>query len=149
MKILVIEDSRTLRNIQRDMLHTLGYSDVLEASNAAEAMALLAEQRPDLVLVDSEMPRIDGIAIIRKVRASDKQLPIIMVSAESGRSRVLEAVRAGVSNYVLKPFTSEVLANRIRQTMTRAAAGAMNDAAVVEGAIGTEVAPLKASAAPN
>ena len=122
MKILLVDDSRTIRNIQKNTLAGMGHTDVLEAADGQEALTVLAAQRPDLMLVDWNMPNMDGIALIRKVRETDKTLPIIMVTTEAERSRVMEALKAGVNNYVVKPFTAETLGEKIQQTMAKAAA---------------------------
>lgn len=122
MKILLVDDSRTIRNIQKNTLKTLGLTDVTEAADGLEALSCLANERPDLMLVDWNMPNMDGITLIRKVRETDKALPIIMVTTEAEKSRVLEAVKAGVNNYVVKPFTAETLSEKIQQTMAKCGA---------------------------
>lgn len=119
MKILLVDDSRTIRNIQKNTLKMLGYTDVQEAADGLEALAALGKGRPDLMLVDWNMPNMDGISLIKKVRETDKALPIIMVTTEAEKSRVIEAVKAGVNNYVVKPFTAETLAGKIQQTMAK------------------------------
>ena len=119
MKILLVDDSRTIRNIQKCTLKTLGYEDVSEASDGVEALKFMATCKPDLLLVDWKMPNMDGITLIRKVRETDRALPIIMCTTEAEKERVLEAVRAGVNNYVVKPFTAQTLADKINQTMTK------------------------------
>lgn len=124
MKILLVDGSRTIRNIQKNTLKTLGFTDVAEAADGLEALAAIAKERPELMLVDWNMPNMDGITLIRKVRESDKGLPIIMVTTESEKSRVMEAVKAGVNNYVVKPFTAETLADKIKQTITKMSAAA-------------------------
>ncbi len=122
MKILLVDDSRTIRNIQKNTLKTLGHTDITEAADGIEALACLAKERPELMLVDWNMPNMDGITLIKKVRETDKALPIIMVTTEAEKSRVLEAVKAGVNNYVVKPFTAETLSEKIEQTMAKLAA---------------------------
>lgn len=125
MKILLVDDSRTIRNIQKGTLKTLGYEDVIEASDGLDALRVMGETKPDLMLVDWNMPNMDGISLIRKVRETDRSLPIIMCTTEAEKSRVLEAVKAGVNNYVVKPFTAQTLAEKINQTMAKMkAAGA-------------------------
>jgi len=121
MKILLVDDSRTIRNIQKNTLKTLGHTDVTEAADGLEALTCLAKETPDLMLVDWNMPNMDGITLIKKVRETDKALPIIMVTTEAEKSRVLEAVKAGVNNYVVKPFTAETLSEKIEQTMAKLA----------------------------
>lgn len=119
LKILLVDDSRTIRNIQKNTLKMLGHTDVTEAADGIEALACIARQRPDLMLVDWNMPNMDGISLIKKVRETDKKLPIIMVTTEAEKSRVLEALKAGVNNYVVKPFTAETLSEKIAQTMAK------------------------------
>lgn len=122
MKIMLVDDSRTIRNIQKGTLKMLGYDDVVEASDGVEALKIKAETPPDLMLIDWNMPNMDGITLIRKVRETDKTTPIIMCTTEAEKSRILEAVKAGVNNYVVKPFTAEVLSDRIKQTLAKAKA---------------------------
>ncbi|MGB9626528.1 MAG: response regulator [Phycisphaerae bacterium] len=124
MKILLVDDSRTIRNIQKNILAQIGQTDIQEASDGVEAMALIAKGRPDLMLVDWNMPNMDGITLVRNVRQSDKTLPIIMVTTEAEKSRVIEAIKAGVNNYVVKPFTVDALRAKIEQTIGSAAGAA-------------------------
>ena len=124
MKILLVDDSRTIRNIQKNVLKQLGHTDVVEAEDGIQALAQLQKGSPDLMLVDWNMPNMDGITLIRKVRETNKTLPIIMCTTEAEKTRVLEAIKAGVNNYVVKPFTVESLGEKINQTMSRIAAPA-------------------------
>ena len=124
MKILLVDDSRTIRSIQKNTLATMGHTDVLEAADGVEALSVLGAQRPDLVLVDWNMPKMDGITLVRRIREHDKTLPLIMVTTEAEKARVMEALKAGVSNYVVKPVTAETLSEKIDQTMSKAAAAA-------------------------
>ena len=119
MNIMLVDDSRTIRNIQKNTLAGMGYKDVDEAADGVEALAQLGKKRPDLMLVDWNMPNMDGITLIRKVREKDKDLPIIMVTTEAEKSRVMEALKAGVNNYVVKPFTADTLSEKINQTMSK------------------------------
>ena len=119
MKILLVDDSRTIRNIQKNVLSQLGYTDTLEAGDGVEALKILETVTPDLMLVDWNMPNMDGITLIKTVRKTDKTLPIIMVTTEAEKSRVLEAVKAGVNNYAVKPFTAETLSEKIKQTFAK------------------------------
>ncbi len=119
MKILLVDDSRTIRNIQKNTLATMGHSDVVEAADGLEALSMISAHSPDLVLVDWNMPKMDGITMVRKVRETDKKLPMIMVTTEAEKSRVMEALKAGVNNYVVKPFTAETLSEKIGQTMSK------------------------------
>ena len=124
MRILLVDDSRTIRNIQKNVLAEIGQTDVAEAADGVEALSKLTAQRPDLMLVDWNMPNMDGITLVKKVRETDKTLPMIMVTTEAERSRILEAVKAGVNSYVVKPFTAETLGEKIKQTMEKVGATA-------------------------
>ena len=122
MKILLVDDSRTIRNIQKNVLAQLGQMDIAEAADGVEALKALASDRPDLVLIDWNMPNMDGLTLVQKIREKDKGLALIMVTTEAEKSRVLEAIKAGVNNYVVKPFTAEALSAKIEQTLAKASA---------------------------
>ena len=124
MKIMLVDDSRTIRNIQKNVLKQIGHTDVMEADDGVRALALFQEQPPDLMLVDWNMPNMDGITLIRKIREQNTTVPIIMCTTEAEKSRVLEAIKAGVNNYIVKPFTVESLGEKISQTMAKRAGAA-------------------------
>lgn len=119
MKVMLIDDSKTMRNIQKSVLIQLGYSEVLEASNGEDAMTQLEVSAPDLVLVDSNMPNMDGLNFVKAFRRSDSTTPIIMVTTEAEKAHVAEALKAGVDNYVVKPFTPDLLSQRIQETIAK------------------------------
>lgn len=121
LRILLVEDSKTIRSIQKNVLEQLGHTEVTEANDGVEALARIAESRPELAIIDWNMPNMDGITLVRKIRESDKSLPLIMCTTESEKARVLEAVKAGVNNYVVKPFTAETLAEKINATLAKTA----------------------------
>jgi two-component system chemotaxis response regulator CheY len=122
VRILLVDDSRTIRNIQKNVLKELKFTDVVEAEDGIQALTIFSEDPPDLILVDWNMPNMDGITLVRKVRESNKSVPIIMCTTEAEKSRVLEAVKAGVNNYIVKPFTAESLGEKITQTIAKAGA---------------------------
>ena len=122
MKIMLVDDSRTIRNIQKNVLKQLGYTDVVEAEDGVQALAKFKEETPDLMLVDWNMPNMDGITLVRKIREINQTVPLIMCTTEAEKTRVLEAIKAGVNNYVVKPFTVESLGEKINQTMAKAGA---------------------------
>ncbi len=124
MKILLVDDSRTIRNIQKNVLKQLDYTDVDEAEDGVKALERFKEQVPDLMLVDWNMPNMDGITLVRKIREIDKNVPMVMCTTEAEKSRVLEAIKAGVNNYIVKPFTADSLGEKIAQTMSKVEAGA-------------------------
>lgn len=121
MKILLVDDSKTMRNIQKNMLATFGHNDIGEATNGQEALDTVDAFAPDLILCDWNMPVMDGLTFVKAYRAQGKKTPIIMVTSEAEKSRVVEAIKAGVNNYLVKPFTPEHLSQKVTDTMQRAA----------------------------
>ena len=113
MKILLVDDSRTIRNIQKNVLKQLGHNDVVEAEDGVQALVQFQQSTPDLLLVDWNMPNMDGITLVRKVREINKTVPMIMCTTEAEKSRVLEAIKAGVNNYIVKPFNAATLKSKI------------------------------------
>jgi two-component system chemotaxis response regulator CheY len=119
MRILLVDDSKTMRNIQKAVLTQLGHQDVQEACDGQDALTKLATFTPELLLVDWNMPNMDGLTFVKAFRQTNKTTPIIMVTSEAERPRVIEAIKAGVNNYVVKPFTPDLLSQRITETLTR------------------------------
>lgn len=119
IKILVVDDFATMRKVIRNLLKQSGYEDVTEAEDGVAAMSTLKSTKIDFVISDWNMPNMTGIELLRAVR-SDKELstmPFLMVTAESLKANVVEAVKAGVSNYIVKPFTAEVLGEKIEKIL--------------------------------
>ncbi|MCH8883927.1 MAG: response regulator [SAR324 cluster bacterium] len=117
MKIMLVDDSRTIRNIQKKVLAKLGYEDIVEAADGVEALAAYEESSPDLVLVDWNMPNMNGITLVKTIRRTDKSTPLLMCIDQAEKHRVVEALEAGVNNYMVKPFTAETLSEKIDQTL--------------------------------
>lgn len=116
MQALVIDDSRALRRLLGDMLRELGFS-VSEASNGAEGIRQLAAgARPDIVMVDWNMPEMNGLEFVQTVRcdASYDRLPIMMVTTETELDQMCLALQAGANEYVMKPFGKDVIADKLR-----------------------------------
>ncbi|MDZ4753598.1 MAG: response regulator [Phycisphaerae bacterium] len=124
LRIMLIDDSKTMRNIQRTMLAQMGVEQMEEASDGQDALSKLGAFLPDLVLCDWNMPTCDGLEFVKQARARGFTAPIIMVTTESEKTKVVTAIRAGVNNYVVKPFTQEVLSARITETLAKRAAAA-------------------------
>ncbi|MBX3374828.1 MAG: response regulator [Phycisphaeraceae bacterium] len=122
MRVMLIDDSRTMRSIQRNILTQIGCSALEEAFDGQDALSKVNAFQPDLILCDWNMPVMDGIAFVRSYRAGGHRTPIIMVTTEAEKTRVIDAIKAGVNNYIIKPFTPESLSQRVRETLERARA---------------------------
>ncbi|MEL6328527.1 MAG: response regulator [Planctomycetota bacterium] len=120
MKVMLIDDSKTMRNIQKSVLKQLGFEELEEACDGQDALSKIGAFKPDLVLVDWNMPVMDGLTFVKQYRQQNKTTPMIMVTTEAEKSRVIEAIKAGVNNYVVKPFTPDVLQARINETLEKA-----------------------------
>jgi len=119
IKILVVDDFATMRKVIRNLLKQSGYENIAEAEDGVAAMNVLKSTKIDFVISDWNMPNMTGIELLRAVR-SNKELsamPFLMVTAESLKENVVEAVKAGVSNYIVKPFTAEVLGEKIEKIL--------------------------------
>jgi two-component system chemotaxis response regulator CheY len=115
MLALVVDDSRAMRSILTRLMTGLGF-DVVQAGDGAEALAVIASGSiPDVVLVDWNMPVMDGLTFIKEVRARDdlRDITIVMVTTESEQGQIVRALAAGAHEYVLKPFTDEVIAEKL------------------------------------
>lgn len=117
MKVLVVDDMSTMRRIVKNVLRQIGFSDIMEAENGQDALTKLRAGGFGLVVSDWNMPVMQGIELLRAVRADAelKTLPFLMVTAEAQKENLIEAVQAGVSNYVVKPFTAEVLQGKLEK----------------------------------
>lgn len=124
MNIMLVDDSRTIRNIQKRTLQQLGHTDIVEAEDGVKALAKFNEKAPDLMLIDWNMPNMSGLELVRKIRETNKTIPLIMCTTEAEKSRIIEAIQAGVNNYMVKPFTAESLGQKIDQTMAKIAGAA-------------------------
>ena len=119
MKILLVDDSKSLRSIERGMLEQLGYTQFEEAADGLDALSKVGAFQPDLILLDWNMPRMNGIDFLKSFRQTNKATPVIMVTTEAEKEQVVEAIKAGVTNYLVKPFTREQLSQRIVQTASK------------------------------
>jgi two-component system, chemotaxis family, chemotaxis protein CheY len=115
VKILVVDDYATMRRIVRNLLGQIGHADIEEAADGTEALAKLRAGKFDLVISDWNMEPMTGLELLKQVRADSVlgALPFIMVTAESKTENVIEAKKAGVSNYIVKPFTADTLKAKI------------------------------------
>lgn len=117
MKVLVVDDSLVMRKIITNHLRSLGYTNILEAENGEKALQMLEKEKVDLIFSDWCMRVMHGIDVLRSVRKNEatKNIPFIMVTAEAQPHLILEAIRAQVSDYVVKPFTRENLRESIEK----------------------------------
>ncbi|MGO9139647.1 MAG: response regulator [Syntrophales bacterium] len=115
IKILVVDDFATMRKVIRNLLKQSGYENVAEAEDGVAAMSMLKSTKIDFVISDWNMPNMTGIELLKAVRSDNdlSAMPFLMVTAEALKTNVVEAVKAGVSNYIVKPFTAEVLGEKI------------------------------------
>jgi len=120
LKLLVVDDSSTMRRIIKNTLARLGYKDILEGADGVEGWAQM-DKHPDIdmLITDWNMPEMNGLELVKKVRADDrfKDTPIIMVTTEGGKAEVITALKAGVNNYIVKPFTPQVLKEKLGAVM--------------------------------
>lgn len=120
MRVLIIDDSKTMRSIIKGVLTTMGIADTEEAGDGSEALVKADSFYPDIILCDWNMPNMNGLTFVKHFRGRGSKTPIIMVTTEAEKPRVLEAIKAGVNNYAVKPFTPEGLEKIIRATAERA-----------------------------
>lgn len=119
MRILVVDDSTTMRRILINTLSKLGYTEVVDASNGREGLERLAASPVDLVITDWNMPEMSGIEFVRNIRATDrfKSIPVLMVTTNAAKDDIVHALQAGVNNYVVKPFTPDVIKEKIEAVL--------------------------------
>ena len=116
MKILVVDDSATMRRIVSNVLSMLGFANITTAINGKEALQALGSDDFDLVVSDWKMEPINGLDLLKKIRGDKKlkDLPFIMLSAESDKRSIIETINNGVSEYIVKPFSKETLKGKIQ-----------------------------------
>ena len=124
LKFLVVDDYSTMRRIVKNLLHDLGYANVAEADDGKTALPLLENGSFDFLITDWNMPGMPGLDLLKAVRANDKlkKLPVLMLTAEAKREQIVEAAQAGVSGYVIKPFTAVTLKEKIDKILGAQAA---------------------------
>ena len=113
LRVLVADDSSTMRKIIIRSLLAVGAPGTTEAADGNEAVALFKPGEFDLVLTDWNMPGKNGLEVVQAIRAQDAKVPIIMVTTEAEKDRVLQAIQAGVTDYLIKPFTAETLREKL------------------------------------
>ena len=122
MRALVVDDSAVMRKVLIGALSRANITEVDQAADGVEAVAATEQNDYDLVLMDWNMPNMLGIDAVRGIRAGGKTMPIIMVTTEAEKSRVIDALKAGANNYVIKPFEPATIVTKIQEVIARAAA---------------------------
>ncbi len=121
MTVLVVDDFATMRRIIRNILRDLEFKKILEAEDGTAAVDILKTQKVDLIISDWNMPKMTGLELLKWVRSNEdlKDIPFLMVTAEAQKENVIEAVKAKVSNYIVKPFTAQTLAEKIAKIVPK------------------------------
>jgi len=115
MKILVVDDFSAMRRILKNVLGQIGLTNIIEADDGTTALDVLKDNKVDLIVSDWTMPKMSGLDLLKTVRSNEstKDTPFLMVTASSQKDDVLEAVQAGVSNYIVKPFTADTVKEKL------------------------------------
>jgi len=121
MKILVVDDFSTMRRIVKNILRQLNFVTIIESDDGSTAREVLQREQRDLVISDWNMPKMTGLELLKALKADDalKHIPFLMVTAEAQQENIIEAVKSGVSNYIVKPFTAETLSQKINQIFSK------------------------------
>lgn len=117
MRALVVDDSLTIRRIVIKALGLVGITDAAEAADGTEALGALKQGEFDVILLDWNMPKMSGIETLRALRQTGVKTPVIMVTTEAEKSRVIEAIKTGANEYLIKPFSPDQLAEKVRSLM--------------------------------
>lgn len=121
MTVLVVDDFATMRRIIRNILRDLEFKKILEAEDGTAAIDILKTQKVDLIISDWNMPKMSGLELLQWVRSNEdtKDLPFLMITAEAQKENVIKAVKAKVSNYIVKPFTAQTLAEKLEKIIPK------------------------------
>ncbi|MFO7761316.1 MAG: response regulator [Thermodesulfobacteriota bacterium] len=121
LKILVVDDFSTMRRIIKNILNQLGFKNIVEADDGTTALETLKSEQVDMIISDWNMPKMTGLDLLKKVRADPEiaDLPFIMVTAEAQQNNIILAVKAKVSQYIVKPFTADTLGDKINKIFNK------------------------------
>ncbi|MFN3134304.1 MAG: chemotaxis response regulator CheY [Candidatus Kryptonium sp.] len=119
IRFLVVDDSPTMRRIVINALKNIGYTDIVEAEDGKDALAKLYAEKIDFIITDWNMPNMGGLELTKAVRSDPNfaNIPILMVTTRAMKEDVLEALQARVNNYIVKPFTPQILKEKIEQIL--------------------------------
>ena len=121
INVLVIDDFATVRRIIKETLKSAGYKSIIEAEDGKIALKILEKEEIRLIICDWIMPNMSGIELLKTVKNTDnlKNIPFIMVTAEGQKGNVIEAINAGVDNYIVKPFSPETLKDKVKKVLNK------------------------------
>ena len=114
-EVLLVDDHRTMLQIIQGLLMEVGFTKVDKALDGVEALKLMENKRYDIIISDWNMPNMDGLQLLKEIRLLNKEIPIIMITTEAERARVVTAIQAGVSDYLVKPFTPDSLKSKLER----------------------------------
>ncbi|MBC8352024.1 MAG: response regulator [Planctomycetes bacterium] len=114
-RVLVVDDSGPMRAIVRRNLNFLGIEEIVEAADGQEALKFFRSSVFDIVITDFNMPKMNGLELVKEIRAAGSEVPILMLTTEAERSMVVAAIQAGVSGYLIKPFDSSLLKKKLEK----------------------------------
>ena len=117
MKVLVVDDFATMRRIVKNVLRQIGFANISEADDGKTALKALKGEKFDLILCDWNMPEMSGLEVLKQMKSDDalKDIPFVMVTAEAQKDNIIEAVKAGVNSYIVKPFTAETIGEKLKK----------------------------------
>jgi two-component system chemotaxis response regulator CheY len=121
LEVLLVDDLSNMRRLLKNIIKSLGFKTIHEATDGKEGLAVLDEQDIGLIISDWNMPNMTGIEFLKRVRSSEKHksTPFLMVTAEATRENIIEAIGAGASNYVVKPVQADVLEAKLRSILVK------------------------------
>src|SRR4030043_639131 len=124
MKVLVVDDFATMRKIVRNILKQIGFTNIVEADDGAAAMSIIKSDKIDFVVTDWNMPNMSGLDLLKNIRAEEKakDTPVLIETAEGLAENGVDAVKSGVDNYIVKPFTAETIQAKIEQIFAKRSA---------------------------
>lgn len=121
MKVLVVDDHEPMRKILKNILRSVGYHDIVEAQDGQDALNKLKTQKYDVILLDINMPGLSGYDVLKSMKDDQtmKDIPVIMVTGESSKEKILELLKLGISGYLVKPFTPDSLKRKLSEILQR------------------------------
>jgi two-component system chemotaxis response regulator CheY len=121
LNVLIVDDMHTMRHIMKNVLKQLGFTHIFEAENGQEAFAQIEPHKIELIISDWNMPVMSGLDFLKKVRSTPatKHVPFLMVTAEGEKDHVSAAIREGVNNYIVKPFTAELVKKKLEMIFNK------------------------------